>query len=184
MNAQTIAEARTCWALAHESALEFLTQELLEDRPLRITISRRIATLLREREATRKRLKPPPPGHHSRRSQPNSRSRTEGLSVPSRSTSTLSGYARCFQTARRAPDAAGDSASSCACTRNTTLSCGPVARSLRHRSPGSRSSGKGGSCSGRLRALQRSPTGRCAARGEAGRVLRAQGGSGGPGGAA
>jgi hypothetical protein len=40
----------------------------------------------------------------------------------------VSGYARCFQTARRAPDAAGDSASSCACTRNTTLSFGPVAR--------------------------------------------------------
>ena len=125
---------------------------------------------------TRKRLKPPPPGHHSRRSQPNSRSRTEGLSVPSRSTSTLSGYARCFQTALCAPDAAGDSASSCACTR--------PGRGEEADRRGVGSSGKGGSCSGRLRALQRSPTGRCAARGEAGRVLRAQGGSGGPGGAA
>jgi hypothetical protein len=40
---------------------------------------------------------------------------------------------------------------------------------------------QGGSYSGRLPARQRGPTGRCAARGEAERVLRAQGGSSGPG---
>jgi murein tripeptide amidase MpaA len=33
---------------AHERGLKILWQELLEDRPRRITISRRIATLLRE----------------------------------------------------------------------------------------------------------------------------------------
>ena len=57
MNAQTTAEARTCWAPAHESALEFLRQELLEDRPRRITISRRISTLLLEREANKEALR-------------------------------------------------------------------------------------------------------------------------------
>jgi hypothetical protein len=36
--------------------LEILRQELLEDRPRRITISRRIATLLREREANKEAL--------------------------------------------------------------------------------------------------------------------------------
>jgi hypothetical protein len=35
----------------HKLGLEILRQELLEDRPRRIAISRRIATLLREREA-------------------------------------------------------------------------------------------------------------------------------------
>ena len=41
---------------AREQGLEILRQELLEDRPRRITISRRIATLLREREANKEAL--------------------------------------------------------------------------------------------------------------------------------
>jgi hypothetical protein len=41
---------------AHERGLKILRQELLEDRPRRITISRRIATLLREREANKEAL--------------------------------------------------------------------------------------------------------------------------------
>jgi hypothetical protein len=41
---------------ARERGLEMLRQELLEDRPRRITISRRIATLLREREANKEAL--------------------------------------------------------------------------------------------------------------------------------
>ena len=41
---------------ARERGLEILRQELLEDRPRRITISRRIATLLREREANKEAL--------------------------------------------------------------------------------------------------------------------------------
>ena len=42
---------------AHECALKFLRQELLEDRPRRITISRRISTLLLEREANKEALR-------------------------------------------------------------------------------------------------------------------------------
>ena len=42
---------------AHERGLKILRQELLEDRPRRITISRRIATLLREREESREALR-------------------------------------------------------------------------------------------------------------------------------
>jgi hypothetical protein len=64
MNALTTAEAasverprqRYFRPEAHESGLKFLRQELLEDRPRRITISRRIATLLREREANKEAL--------------------------------------------------------------------------------------------------------------------------------
>jgi hypothetical protein len=41
---------------AHERGLKILRQELLEDRPRRITISRRIATLLHEREANKEAL--------------------------------------------------------------------------------------------------------------------------------
>ena len=40
----------------HKLGLEILRQELLEDRPRRIAISRRIATLLREREANKEAL--------------------------------------------------------------------------------------------------------------------------------
>jgi hypothetical protein len=61
MNALTTAEAASIGhprfrPESHESALKFLRQELLEDRPRRITISRRIASLLREREANKEAL--------------------------------------------------------------------------------------------------------------------------------
>ena len=134
MNALAIAEAASVGhprfrPEAHERGLKILRQELLEDRPRRITISRRIATLLREREESKEAL----------------RAASARSSLPPEPAELKVTYRGPFgslkidvdpewiremlPTARRAPTAGGDFASSCACTRNTTVSFGPIARS-------------------------------------------------------
>jgi hypothetical protein len=166
---------------AREQGLEILRQELLEDRPRRITISRRIATLLREREANKEALEaasarfllPPAPTELT----VTYRGPFGPLKIEVDPEWIREMLPDCSPRSRR-----GRRLRTPALARGTQRSHLDRSPDLRHRSPGRGeeadrrgvgSGGKGGTYSRRLRALQRSPTGRCAARGEAGRLLRA-----------